>query len=312
MEDILFDDALHRYYDKEGKDYISVTTLIGKYAPEYDTDFWSMFTALKNNNYRVKPVPEKQAIYVSNVLYPLAKLKLDSLFSLWQKEVLIKWNILTEEACIRGNALHNNFEDSINLSKGDVTGATNSGISMAKVKNVSTIHDLDKTTLEAEYPFVYNRLHGYISRGFSIFAEKRVYLKEFYIAGMIDVPLLHGKYFAILDWKTNKDDMHITDGYYRKIKVGGKWIKSNDWVSTDSTLLYPLDHIPSSKFHKYAMQLSLYAYILECWGYKLLDNGLEIIHYPIKGEPVLIKIPYLKNEVELMLRHYKATTLIYQ
>lgn len=47
----------------------------------------------------------------------------------------------------------------------------------------------------------------------------------------------------------------------------------------------------------YALQLSLYAYIMECWGYELVDKGLEkSIHIRPSAEPKLIRIPYLKTK----------------
>jgi hypothetical protein len=313
MQDILFNEAEHRYYDANGRNYTSVTTIIEKYAPLFDKDFWSMFTALKNNGFKVKPVPETKSIYCNNSLNKLSDLKKDSLFKLWQQEVLTKWEIITEEACIRGNNTHNDLEDSINISKGDNKGTTNSLIlPHIEKQTIKTTHDLDKTNLKEKYPFVYKRLNGYLERNFSIFAEKRVFLEEYLVAGMIDVPLIKENYFAILDWKTNKDELHDTAGYYKKRKVAGVWIKTDEWVSTDDCLNYPLNNIPASKFHKYALQLSLYAYILECWGYKLLDKGLEIIHFPLNKEPKLIKIPYLKNEVIIMLNHHKNNLLINQ
>ena len=126
---------------------------------------------------------------------------------------------------------------------------------------------------------------------------------------MIDVPLIHGKYFCILDWKTNKNELHNTAGYYKKIKINNIWVKSDIWVETGERFKYPLDMLEASKFNIYSLQLSLYAYILERWGYKLLDNGLEIIHFPVGSDPVLLKIPYLKDEVEIMLNHHKLSLL---
>ena len=121
---------------------------------------------------------------------------------------------------------------------------------------------------------------------------------------MIDVPLLQKGYFCILDWKTNKDELHNTAGYCKKERINGVLVKTDKWIPTDERLNYPLNMIPASKFHKYALQLSTYAFILEKWGYKLVPNGLEIIHFPLGSPPRLIKIPYLKDEVELMLNHH--------
>ncbi len=314
IDEILFDEASHKYYDENGNNYISVTTIIGKYCNDYDTELWAMFTALKDHHYKVRIDTATRSISVSNRTYKLEELMKDNLFIAWYKEVRANWDAKTAEACHRGNILHNHMEDSINLSKGDLSGITNTMIKNRSIRDVAvqmpkikTLHDLSTTDLKDTHPAVYQRLAGYIMRGFSIFAEKRVFLKEFFVAGMIDVPLIIGKHFAILDWKTNKDELHKTAGYYKKIKVGNVWVKSEQWIETGEKFLYPLNMLEASKFNKYAMQLSLYAYILETWGYTLLPDGLEIIHFPLIGGPKLIKIPYYRDEVITMLNHYRQT-----
>lgn len=311
MQDILFNEAEHKYYDTTGQIYTSVTTLIGKYTNTFDGEFWAMYTALKEHGFKVKPEPSKRSIFVGNRLYKLDQLLKDSTFKHWYAEIDARWKGINAEACLRGNMVHNELEDSINKSKGDYNGDTNSLIqpSLIGKKPITTQHDLDATVLKEKYPKVYERLTGYVQRGFSIFAEKKVFLKEYQIAGMIDVPLLLGQHFAILDWKTNKDELHKTAGYYKKVKMGHTFVKSDIWIETGERFKYPLDMLEASKFNIYALQLSLYAYILEQWGYKLMTNGLEIIHFPLVGEPLLLKMPYLKEEVEIMLNHHKLSLL---
>jgi ATP-dependent exoDNAse (exonuclease V) beta subunit len=233
----------------------------------------------------------------------------DPLFKAYYNATIAEWEITTKEACLRGNIIHNELEDSINKSAGNIK--LNDFINKGGEKKLFIDkQDLDATELKEKYPEVYLRLNAYINAGFTIFSEKRVWLEEFLIAGTIDVPIIKDNRFVILDWKTNKAELHRTAGYYKKVNRGGVWVKSDEWVTTDETLLAPLNNVPASKFHKYAMQLSLYAYILEQWGYILLKDALEIIHFMPNKRPVLIKIPYLKNEVMLMLQHHKATLTI--
>lgn len=309
MEDILFNEAEHKYYDTVGNTYISVTTLIGKYTDTFDGYYWGMYTALKDNGYdKLKPQPEKGIIVISGVPYKIDDLHKDSRFKAWYDLTTAKWKVMNMEACDRGNATHNELEDNINISKGDYNGKSNTLISTTgKKEPISTVHDLSKTNLEEKYPAVYKRLLGYINRGCSIFAEKRVFLQDYKVAGMIDVPIIKDKKFCILDWKTNKDELHTTTGYYKKKKLGDTWVKTNEWIITDDRFKYPLDMLPASKFNIYALQLSLYAYILEQWGYTLAENGLEIMHFALGQPPKLLKVPYLKREVEIMLNHYKQT-----
>ena len=309
MDTILFNEAEHKYYDEYGTIYTSVTTLIGKYTNTFDNEFWAMYTCLKDHHYKVKPQPETRSIYVNNVLYPLKNLMLDTRFKNWYDEIVAKWKGLNFEACERGNATHNELELSINQSKGDYFATTNTNITPRGEKIITLKHELEGTPIAEKYPEVYTRLNAYLDRGFSIFAEKKVFLREYGIAGMIDCPVVKDKHFCILDWKTNKDTIKQQAGYYKKINVGGKWIKSDIFVATGETFKYPINMIEASKFNTMALQLSTYAFILEQWGYKFINNGLEIIHFPIGDAPRLLKMPYLKDEVQIMLNHHKQSLL---
>ena len=144
-----------------------------------------------------------------------------------------------------------------------------------------------------------------ITQGCTIFSEKRVYLTKYGIAGTIDCPIIKGKYFSILDWKSNAADMHDTPGYYKKEKIGNVWVKTDTWIITDDKFSDPISHIPASKYHTYCLQLSIYAYIMEQWGYTLIDDGLAIVHYPLNKPPLYIKVPYLRNEVIALFTDHK-------
>jgi len=124
---------------------------------------------------------------------------------------------------------------------------------------------------------------------------------------MIDVPIIKGKNLIILDWKTNAGTLHKTAGYYKKRMVNGELIKTEQWIETGKKFNYPLDMLECSKFNIYALQLSLYAYILEQWGYTLVQDGLEIIHFPMGHPPRLLKMPYLREEIIIMLNHHKQS-----
>ena len=65
-QNITFDPVPHTYTDEHGKPYISVTTLIGKVVPEYDTEFWTIYRALDQvPSYKPKPSPETREITIT-------------------------------------------------------------------------------------------------------------------------------------------------------------------------------------------------------------------------------------------------------
>lgn len=307
---LIFTEADHKYVDENNKVYTSVTTLLEKYKDKFDTEFWSMYTGLKDAGYRLKPYPEEQAIRLGSVKFKLEDLKKEPYYVELQDLTKAMWKVKTTTACMRGNTIHNGIEVGINKSRNDITAKDNDLITYESNpfkygKNIATLNDLDASPIAAEYPFIYNILKPLVNAGATIFSEKRVYLSKYQLAGTIDCPIIKGKYFSILDWKSNAADMHDTAGYYYKEKVDGVWVKTDTWIVTQDTFNNPISHIPASKFHTYCLQLSIYAYIMEQWGYTLIDNGLAIVHYPLNKEPVYLRVPYLRNEVIALLTDHK-------
>lgn len=307
---LTFTEHDHKYRDENNIEYTSVTTLIEKYKTKFDSEFWSMFTALKEAGFRLKPYPEEQAIRLGSVKYKLTDLQKEVYYVELQNIVKAKWKVKTIEACMRGNNIHNNIEANINTTRNDIDARDNDLITYDSNpfkygKNISSLNDLDASSFKTDHPFIYNKLKPLVEAGATVFAEKRVYLSKFRLAGTIDCPIIKGKYFCILDWKSNAADMHDTPGYYRKERINGELVKTDEWIITDDKFAEPISHIPASKFHTYCLQLSIYAYIMEQWGYTLIPNGLAIVHYPLNKEPVYIPVPYLRNEVIALLTDHK-------
>jgi hypothetical protein len=315
-----FDPVEHKYTDETGKVYTSVTTVLGKYKKPFNKRYWSMYTALKNNGFKVVPTKDCSAIKVNGKTNSINTLFVNPIHKHEAELVLMKWGMLTEAACARGNEIHDFLEDSINLSKGDLQGTSNEVIQPSLSLNntnleveIHTEHDLDKTAIKERFPAIHNRLLQYINLGCVIFAEKKIYSTTYQLAGMIDVMIvnLKTKQFAILDWKTNKDVMMFTSGYFKKKKMpDGTWVKSETFIRTDDKLMYPLDNVDSCKGMIYSLQLSLYAYIMELWGFTLVPQGLEIYHIRPGLQPKLIKVAYMKREIEAMLGHHVTERVI--
>lgn len=319
--DLGFDPVEHKYFNKENNEpFISATTLIGKYKNEFNTHYWSMYTGLKDFNISVGHHEDEIYITVNGV-----KQHIDTLYSIpvYKKlasQTKSKWKAKTKVANDRGNKIHDYLEDNINLSRGDIKAKDNELITplpslLGKDLNeelsiIKTKNDLNKTNLYFTYPDIYERLLLYINQGCTIIAEKKIYTSTYGVAGMIDVLILKGKKFAIMDWKTNKDKMHFVSGYYKKQKVNGKWVKTDEFIETNDKLKYPLKDLAMCKGIIYSLQLSLYAYIMTLWGYELVPNGLEIFHIRPRRKPKLIKIKYYKNNIIKMLEHYKESKII--
>lgn len=311
---INFEPVSHTYSDDTGLVYTSATTLVGKYKEPFNKRYWSMYTALRDSGFSVRPTDDKKCIVVNKKWRTLDSLYKNPINTYEVTRLVDEWKRLTEEACARGNKVHDYLEDSINESKDD-DGSSNKEVEPqlattlqnAGLTRIRTQHDLDKTTLLEHYPAIYTRLLAFINMGCVIFAEKRIYTQQYQIAGMIDVLIVKGKQFCILDWKTNKDEMLFQSGYFKKQKIGNKWVKTSNFIPMDKRLFAPIDNLQECKGMIYSLQLSLYAFIMELWGYTLVKDGLEIFHMRPNLPPKLIKIRYLKAEVQAMLTHHLET-----
>lgn len=271
--DIRFNEKLHRYTDEDGNVYTSVTTLIGEYTPKFDEDFWARQKAKETG-------------------LPVSTIKAN-------------WAKIRDEACDHGNKIHKELEDSI-VSSGNNenfklgTKLVPYSISL-QADTVVPIDVLRHSPLAKNYPIIFDELSGLIQRGAEVYAEKRVYLDEYKVAGTIDCPIFspNGKDFIIFDWKTNKDELKFKSGYYKKVNG----VKTNQWVDKKEYFDYPLVDLEHCKGNIYTMQLSLYAYILEQWGYTC--KGLYLFHIKRDGSVSRHSLKYLPEHCEKLLNAFK-------
>ena len=128
-----------------------------------------------------------------------------------------------------------------------------------------------------------NWLKSYmINSDYELFPEKIVYSKELEIAGTIDILALDKKTnkYDLIDWKTSKKiEMNSYGG-----KVGTKIATSN---------------IPDCNYYHYALQLSLYRYLLERY-YGLKIRTMIIAHLKEDYARAII-VPYMIKEIRDML-----------
>jgi len=108
--------------------------------------------------------------------------------------------------------------------------------------------------------------------------EVVLYNEKYKLAGITDL-VING--CEVYDWKTNK-----VFNYFSKY---------------NQKLLHPLDHLDDCEYNKYAIQLSLYGYMLGT------VRRLGILWINPEYKIQYIPVPYMKQEVEYLLQHYKMT-----
>ena len=128
-------------------------------------------------------------------------------------------------------------------------------------------------------------IDGFIlARGLLPFrTEVCLYHKKLNIAGQADLLCVDPtKRLVICDWKRSRD-IRMENGF-RSLKE-------------------PLEHLPDSNYWLYALQLNLYAFMLEDqYGYSVSTMYLFVVH-PRQASPRIIEVPRLDIEVQLLVEH---------
>ena len=276
-KDVWFREKDHKYGNIKDPSiqYISVTTLIGKYEQPFDSDFVSKYKALE------KLLPsdiwkkEKGAIWKNHNIpkdflevYNINEKELNKV----QQEILDEWARINKESCERGTKIHAKLENSFYKVGSNIT-LKKFGIG-GKFECKKDYSDLD-----LEY---------------GIYPEYLIYYDnpklDLHIAGQIDLLIKDGYDLIIGDWKTNaKIDQK---GFYN--------------ASTKSTkkMKYPLTNIEDCNLWHYYLQLSTYAWMLQKINSDFNIKRLFIYHFDHEGNETLYEVPYLKDDVEKMLKHF--------
>lgn len=181
-----------------------------------------------------------------------------------------KWKKTSDDACERGTNFHTKKENEI-LERIGQLPAPPAEAFIVPTKRVTQV-DFKKELL-------------------GIQTELVVYNHYFEIAGQVDYVDLEEVYFDVDDHKTNKK---IDMWSFRHPKTGYKMMQ------------FPLQHMMDTNYNHYALQISLYAFMIEQLTGKK-PRSLSFTHYPpnldgsISEEGVVYNLPYLKKEILDML-----------
>lgn len=121
-------------------------------------------------------------------------------------------------------------------------------------------------------------------------SEWRIFSERFKIAGTLDfLAITSDGEFDIYDWKRSTKVVDATgrpiDNSYRR------------------TALYPLGSLADTTFNHYALQLSIYRYILaQHYGINVRRSYLGVFH-PQMPRHYCVELPYMREEVEKLLNH---------
>lgn len=291
---LYFNEATHKYTDEYGNPYKSVTTLLGEYGNKFDIE------RMAENCYR-------------------AGLKGNPKYRGKSKQQLInEWKTKSEAACARGNVEHTFLDNSVKTSNGYTQY-----MSHKKEGTIYTMHDildnskLGSIDLDIFYeqglhltnPKVFKLLNYLVKDGYKIYSEIGLYHEKAFISGMTDLPVFKGKKFRVIDWKTNEAPIRYESGYWEKDNYGKL---TTNFINTNTMMKYPISYLADSVGNKYTLQTSMYAYLIERFGFECEGNIIVHIQMDEYGNKTETFIPnqYLKHECELLVEDRQSSLLV--
>lgn len=285
--DVCYNDEEHKYWNKDGT-FISVTTLIGKFCPKFDSEFWSSYKAVE------KILTKEQFAMEKKQMQQTHKVNLNKLidnygftiddFNREQQNILDEWQKTNNESCERGTKIHEGLEHKYTDKKTSDFKKFGLG-GKFEVNTNKTLMDNGKDLLS-------------VKRG--IFPEYLIYRisedGKFRLAGQIDLLIKDGNDIYLIDYKSNKsiDEKSFFDTATKKNQM----------------MAYPLNNLMDCNKMHYTMQLSTYAWMLQKLNPEFVIKNLQIIHYDHKGGVTEYPIEYRKDDVIRMCAYYKRQALI--
>jgi hypothetical protein len=253
----------HKYFsmDDSGKDWLSVTTLVGKLTPVFDAYKTACRVTKKSTSKWFKiPVPE----------------------------ILKAWDDEKNRSIKLGSPYHAKREQLL---------YNEAGIKVQRVLMEGDVKVAPPQILEEG----------------CVYPEHFIYMSSIGLCGQSDMVYVKNGRLYIRDYKTSKE-------IRRKAFT--------DYTGDPEMMLYPINHLENCEFIHYAIQLSIYAYMILRHNPSLDMGGLVIEHikfieesqdkygYPIykkgpDGEFIVkeieyIDLPYLRKEVVSIFEWLKS------
>lgn len=255
--------------------YTSVTTMIGKYEPEFDREFVSKYKALERLLSPSDWKKEKGGIWKSHKIpkdfldvYNISEQELNKV----QQDILDEWTKINKESCERGTKIHSQLENSFYNTGSNIT--------------------LKKFGIGGKFECKKN--YNELDLEYGIYPEYLIYYDnpklDLHIAGQIDLLVKNNNDIHIIDHKSNK-----------KIDLKGFYNSSS---RTTEKLKYPLTALDNCNFNVYQLQLSTYAWMIQKINPDFVIKDLILNHYDHEGNNTLYHCSYLKDDVEKMLKHF--------
>lgn len=259
---VYFRDFKHIYFNDEGQRYLSVTTFIKQFKEKYNEEYWLEYKALEAVRNKFQRDEDGKYLKMKGFFRSMINKVISEQvlpeemedYLRVKEELRQQWKDNAEQANTFGTAYHKVQE--------------NKDIQSKKAFNKYDRQHYDVIPLEDCKED--NCSRSSIQQG--CYLELLIHNDELMLAGQSDkVFFINDVEFDIRDYKTN-DKLPMESYNHQK-------------------MLYPFDQLDDCSFNHYAVQLSIYAYMLELQGFKC--RKLFIDHYEESYE-----VEYLKDSVE--------------
>ncbi len=307
--EVAFRESDHKYFNIKHPDrqYTSCTTLISKYHEHFDEEFWSRYKALQEligedefdgpnidpKTLKRKPASEakkgllntKKYDHKWTELYDISVEKLEEVAAANRAKYLEANRVANE----RGTAYHLMQE--------------NKFYKKSRFNDQELVYLTDKLPIQGEYVCAKGNFD--LSREKAVLPEYLVYFTDvegvLHLAGQMDLLIKDGNDIYILDFKTNAKGM-VSESY--------KYFDVNKRKMTTTKMFHPISNLDDHMLNHYTLQLSIYAFMLQRINPDFNIKMLMLLHVDGEGVETEYEVPYLKKEVELLLKHYKRQVKI--
>ena len=267
-----FQENGHVYKNTAGQRYISVTTLIGKYVPEFNADYWAQYKAIKDvfenmgmwRKFKGAAGGWEHVVKHYNKYAHTLDLVLRRQVNERKQEYLDMWKLEGDKACKIGTRHHKQLESDM-LNSRRVSLAN--GQADISAGDLLSIQQFDRGT------------NG-------VYTELLLWNDRYRIAGQADLVERYNKDVHIKDYKT-----------FKRVEFE---------AFMDKKLKPPLNELPNTNYAKATMQLSTYGWMLEQAGFNVI--GLTMIHLDRNDGSLIEEYPlaYRKDLVIKMLNDYES------
>lgn len=281
FKNIQYVDSSHTYYDTvTNKSLTSVTSLLKQLRQPFDSHYWSIYTALKENKIEgLKPLFYNKSVMIGDEVFHINDLDL-SILNPSPDDITKRWNTMSKLGTEIGTYLHNTMEN-LMIRK---------NISIPIPNFVSSLSSIDAVRYLKARETLYNLANSFYKE----FISNRVPIATEFVIGNSDLGIAGT--FDLLAYNLDTNEYELWD------------YKTDKQIRTKSEYRNTINgfNVDDCEFNKYSLQLGIYKYLLKD---VLPITKCNIVHFDYKKETysIIETIDYSKEIKEFFNNGYNKS-----